>query len=342
MDYSNSFGDDAYFFIRLQDILNYCILKTKNSPICKIGGEPLKKWICLTLIIFFSWEQPVCSHQRVIPMTLHRALFVEGPENIQPSGLTIWNGQLYTVSDKHDYVIFKIELTRDVAILKPILPINIPTEAHLQRYDFEGITSDGVGNFYLVSETRFRILRVPSDGKEASWITPNLRPWGEKQHLFKVKNAYLEGISYITPGIFILCAERQPRGFMEVDIAGDSLLVRAYRSDRTRFEFSNHRSPDFTGLFWYQNSLYVLERNAYLISKLTKKNEQFEESFGWSFHHIITRNELKYSDMRYGKAEGFCLDDNYVYVIFDNNGMPRAARPNDRRPLLLIMVRPNH
>lgn len=44
-------------------------------------------------------EEPVYTYEDVISMGLHKALFVEGPENIQTSGLTIWKHNLYTVSD---------------------------------------------------------------------------------------------------------------------------------------------------------------------------------------------------------------------------------------------------
>ena len=89
------------------------------------------------------------------------------------------------------------------------------------------------------------------------------------------------------------------------------------------------------------NRLYVLERNAYLICHLVRKDERFEEGEGWSYKHVVTRPDYKYVDMRYGKAEGLCMDKNFVYVILDNNGRSRYGKPKDKRPLLLILFRPD-
>ncbi|MBD3288517.1 hypothetical protein GF337_06895, partial [candidate division KSB1 bacterium] len=47
---------------------------------------------------------------KIPTLKLVQAYPVEGPPNIQPSGLTIWQDTLVTVSDKHDDTIFKIIL----------------------------------------------------------------------------------------------------------------------------------------------------------------------------------------------------------------------------------------
>lgn len=92
-------------------------------------------------------------------------------------------------------IIFKADMPEDVEYL-----------------DFEGITHDEDGNFYLISESTFRILKVSFDGKQTSWLTPSLQPYGESVELFTDKSAYLEGIAWIANGQFIVCAERKPRG----------------------------------------------------------------------------------------------------------------------------------
>ena len=64
-------------------------------------------------------------------------------------------------------------------------------------------------------------LRPSRPGRNAirAWITPSLKPAGREKGLFQVPNANLEGIVCTGPGRFVLCAERQPRGFVEVDCA---------------------------------------------------------------------------------------------------------------------------
>lgn len=299
----------------------------------------------LLCIMFLLWGTPSYSTTpQVIPLKLHRALFVDGPERNQPSGLTIWNGTLFAVSDKHDATVFKISWTNDAARMEPYLSFDVPKAADSSvtpGCDFEGITCDPQGNFYLVSERLCRILRVSTDGKETAWITPDLRPRCEEQGLFKVENACLEGISMIAPGLFVLCAERQPRGFVEVDTTQTPLKVSAYQSEETTFDIPTGRSPDFSGLFWEDNRLYVVERSVDLICPLTLQHGRYEEGPGWSYKHVVTQPEYAYADMKHGMGEGVCLDSQYVYVVFDNNEDSRVSEPHDTRPLLLILQRPD-
>jgi hypothetical protein len=55
---------------------------------------------------------------------------------------------------------------------------------------------------------------------------------------------------------------------------------------------------------------------------------------------VVTAADLRYTDMRYGKAEGLCMDRRHVYIILDNNGLGRENNPEDKRPILLVLKRP--
>ena len=303
----------------------------------------MKNCLCVVFFLLICFTRPSYAGLPAVPLKLHQALYVEGPENNQPSGLTQWNGSLFTVSDKHDDTIFQLRLEQDRAAMVPFLSLDIPkpTEMSYTRdCDFEGITSNGTGTFFIVSEAFFRILSVDSQDHSASWITPSLKSKGKAAGLFRKNNAYFEGIAFTGPGTFILCAERQPRGLVEVDTRFSPPAVTAYSSDSTRFHFKEGRSPDFSGLHWEQDRLYVLERNAYVVSRFSRNGERFVEGPGWSYRHIVMRPEYQYSDMKYGKAEGLCMDQQFIYIILDNNDIPRAADRTDRRPLLLILKRP--
>lgn len=275
-----------------------------------------------------------------LPLQLIRYLPVEGPDNLQPSGLTMRNGTLFTVSDKHDSVIFKLTLKDDAAHCSPAIVFHDAKVLNGDTLDLEGIACDAEGNFYLASEARFRILYVSRDGRDVSWITPSLRSVGQRAGLFRVPGAYLEGISRVGPKQFILCAERQPRGLIEVDLSSEQMAATAFLCDETRFVLPKKRSPDFTALHWDGESLYALARNAYLVCQMFRSGMAYEEGLAWSYESIVTSDELRYANMEYGQAEGLCMDDERVYVILDNNGMPRESLPDDKRPLLLIMERP--
>jgi hypothetical protein len=293
----------------------------------------------LALILLWLLNGCLLAQYPAPPLKLHRVLPLEGPENCQPSGLTIRSDTLFTVSDKHDSAIYRVELKDTAAILIPYLTFQIPDPSGKNWFDFEGVTHDNLGNFYIVSESRFRILRVTANG-EIAWITPDLKPYGEEKGLFQVFNAYLEGITRIGKNRFILAAERQPRGLLEVEIGNAGVSVKAYKFDAVKFPFAKGRSPDFTELFWYKDTLYALERNAFVVSQLIKENEQYRQGKGWSYGHIENDEALIYNDTRYGLAEGLCIDDHYIYIALDNNGDARRTNAKDTRPLLLILERP--
>jgi len=296
--------------------------------------------IILILTTILSDSVAKASEDLVIPLKLIHALPVEGPENNQPSGLTIWHDTLFAVSDKHDDTIFRVALTDTNAVFVPHLTFAIPESAPGLRLDFEGIACDAQGAFYLVSETAFRILRVSADGADASWITPSLRSYGEQEGLFQTRGAYLEGIALLGPDLFLICAERQPRGLIEVDRSVEPFAVRVFNTDETSLNLPAGRSADFSDLFRENGDLLVLQRNAEIISSLIYGGPVLEEKDLWSFGHIVNREDLRYSNIKYGLAEGFCMDANRIYLILDNNGDCRASDPDDRRPLLLIMERP--
>ncbi|MCK5118771.1 MAG: esterase-like activity of phytase family protein [Candidatus Latescibacteria bacterium] len=301
----------------------------------------MKPWIIILIFTTaLSVSVTTAAEDHVTPLKLIHALPVEGPENNQPSGLTIRHDTLFAVSDKHDDTIFRVALTDSIAVFVPHLKFDIPEPAPRKRLDFEGITCDAQGAFYLVSETAFRILRVSADGEQVSWITPSLRPIGEQKGLFRTRGAYLEGIALLGPDHFLVCAERQPRGLIEVDRSVEPFAVRVFNYDKTTLSLPEGRSTDFSDLFRANGDLFVLQRNAEVISNLIYGGPILEEKDVWSFGHIVHREDLRYSNMKYGLAEGLCMDAERIYLILDNNGDCRASNPDDRRPLLLIMKRP--
>ncbi|GAB4373889.1 MAG: hypothetical protein Kow0042_18080 [Calditrichia bacterium] len=254
---------------------------------------------------------------------------------MQPSGLTIRNDTLLTISDKDDSTIFWIELGEKEAFLHPFLRFRLPESISIPA-DFEGITLDEEGTIYLISESLFRILKVRTDGSPAEWITPSLKPWGQREGLFRKRNANLEGITWIGGNQFILCQEREPRGMLTVRIESDAVRVKAFQLDESIFPFPKGRKPDFAGLYWFQQNLYVLERNPSIVARLVEADSGFVEKNGWSYGHVESRDSLRYTDIRYGLAEGLAMDKNFVYIVLDNNGDARYIDPDNRRAQLFV------
>ena len=330
---------------------NHHRLSAMDKPI--INPLPYRAFLTCFLLFAAAFGLPAFADQAfddqaATPLKLHKVFYIEGPENFQPSGLTIHNDRLYTICDKHDNVIYHLNLQHpdrqnDTAAAIPEIFIKLSFFSFLYSYDFEGITCDEAGTFFLVSETQSRILKVAADGKKSAWITPDLKPAGQTTGLIVDHNAGLEGICRLAENKILVCAERQDRGFLEIDLTSDPVFVHAYPSEQSKFKFPPGIRKDFSGLYFYKNAVYVLQRNAFVIARLKRdKIHHLVETDGWSYRHIETMPPYRYADMTYGKAEGLCIDEQYIYIIIDNNGNQRAGNPDDQRPLLMMFEHPDN
>lgn len=274
------------------------------------------------------------SRSSIPRLELVRALPVETTGYLEPSGLTRVDGRLFTVADKVDNIIYRVETGPESARMVPHLEF-IPPEAGTM--DWEGITHDPGGSFYLISERRGRLLRVTLDGT-ATWATPDLRVKARELGLFKKRNAGFEGVTWLGPNHWLGAAEREPRGLVE--FKGTAEGVRSEAWDQTFSPFNEAlpilRVPDYSGLCMDGGFVYGLFRNAHLVVRLEKQDGEWRETAAWSYRHIETDPRWAYKSQTYGQAEGLVVDGDTVTIIFDNNIGARQADPRDRRPLLVL------
>jgi hypothetical protein len=288
-----------------------------------------------TFVMSCGWNKAGISNLKLV-----KALPVEYRTAIEPSGLTSFEGEFYTVSDDHDHTIFKLEILEDRVLLRPHIQFTAPKLPKLMRLDLEGITCDNEGNFYLCSEGADQILFVSRDGSEVHWVFESLKPYGQEKGFFQIRNAGLEGIALIDPDQFVLCIERQPRGVVRLNLTGNPTRVEIFDLDETKWKLPEERFPDFTGLYSEGDDVYVLTRGASVISKLVFKNNHVELSPRWSYSQIENSDEWRYANTLFTSGEGLCMDEDLIYVILDNNGEYRYSNPKDKRPLLFIMQKP--
>lgn len=271
---------------------------------------------------------------------LVRVFPVESDRPAQPSGLCLHRGVLYSVSAASDGTVYRISFGDGTARMEPHIRFEAPSGAAPML--FEGITVDADGNFHLASKAHARVLRVTPEG-EARWHFDSVLEGGRGGGLFKNPKAYVDGITILDNGNFLLAAGRQPRGLIEVDGRGGE-VVRVQSMNRTRFSnrLSILRRPDWTGLHRHGGAVFALFRNANMVVRLERDgNGDFHESEdAWSFRHVEESGEFRYDDLRHGKAEGLAMDDRYFYVILDNKRRPRAVDQSDRRPLLFVFHNP--
>ncbi len=266
-----------------------------------------------------------------------RVLPVEAPHAVEPSGLYLRDGRLFTICDKTDDTVFEILIEDDLARMVPYLQFNPPLGN--APMDFEGITGGPAGSFYLLSETFGRVIQVFPEGR-SEWVSsPSLIYSGQQSGYFSEPGAGLEGITRLADGSLLLAIERQPRGLVHFPHPGE---MEIQQLNATRFveELPMMRVSDFTGLFYAEERVWALFRNADLITTLERGADGWQEGEeAWSFRHIVQDPQWAYRDMRFGHGEGLALDEQYFYVILDNNQDARRQDPSDRRPLLLILSR---
>ena len=274
-------------------------------------------------------------------LELVAAMPVEFPKAIEPSGLIMRDDSLFTVSDDHDHTIFYIDcnIEEQRATCKRYLKFDAPKIHGVDDLDLEGITVDGDGNFYLVSEKAFRILKIEKGSNKVSWVTHDLKPYGREVGLFQKKNADFEGITWLGDHKFLLAAEREPRGFIQLDLDKIPKGIKAYRQDHSILEPPKHRNPDYSGLHFDGKNIYALERSIHAVTRIEITDGKIIEKAVWSYAHVENAEEWQYRDMEFGHAEGLFINENYVYIILDNNGERRLINKKDRRPLMFVFKR---
>lgn len=273
-------------------------------------------------------------------LKLVKALAVESDFPVEPSGMVMHAGVLYVVCDKTDDRIFRLEIGEKYARMWTHLRFRPPARS----MDFEGVTIDSSGNFYLVSEYHHRILRV-TPGGQADWFGPNFRPYAEPEGMLRRFNAGLEGITLLEDGSFLLAAEREERGLIRWDPADGEeaapLALGAMPQTRFTSALAFWRITDFAGLARDNERVFALFRNAHLVVELEPDGDLFVESDrAWSYAHVENDPRFAYVEERFGQAEGIAVSGNRVYLIVDNNQGPRLADSNDIRPQLFIFEFP--
>jgi hypothetical protein len=273
-------------------------------------------------------------------LELEKALPLDGPALVQPSGLA-WDGKrLLMVCAVHDDDIYAVELQGDKAAFKEAIRIRRPKDAQGMKMAWRGIAVGKDGALYLASEQACRILRVDKDG-DAEWEGPSLLEAGAEKGLFAGGNSGLEGVAPLGKKRFLVAAAREPRGLLDVDLSGKAPVITAFLADKTRLTLpSGRRRPDFADLAEDQGKLWALCANSDAVAQLKWNGSEYAEGESWSYAHVTEDPKYKYAGLRMGLARGLAMDGQSVYVALDNKGVGRQADPGDKRPLLLVFKRP--
>ncbi|WP_339458956.1 esterase-like activity of phytase family protein [Pseudomonas sp. EA_105y_Pfl2_R69] len=271
------------------------------------------------------------------------------------SGLAWCNDGLWAVSDREDDRLYRLEpeagLMRAEAesFIAPSAPeARMPWGLRMRgwvagmlrggKLDFEGLSCDAMGNRYLVSEARAAVLQLPLVG-EPQWLAlpSGLLRQARASGMMLHYNSLLEGVAIDPAGERLwLAAERMRRGVLVVHrqrlgwrCTGGCVLFSEAGSEAGPAQLGElgGEPRDFSGLAFYNEKLFTLERQAHRICRRTLNNGEVESC--WSFAAAALTDERRYPPS-HGLTEALWIDAEGAWLGVDNGRFSRAdgeARP---------------
>ncbi|RON58535.1 esterase-like activity of phytase family protein [Pseudomonas frederiksbergensis] len=288
---------------------------------------------------------------------------VDGMRGGNLSGLAECGMELWTVSDREDDQIYRLDMTANIWQAETVridvppvpdsgLPWGLSSRtwaASLVRggdLDFEGITCDSAGNRYIVSEAHAAVLQVTPQGT-ASWlkISPLLVREARASGMLLKFNALFEGLAINPAGDTLwLAAERESRGLLLIkrkqtvwDCDGRCVLLSEAGKEMQPAQFPNAKavSRDFADLSLFNGKLFTLERNAFEICRRDAVTAKVERC--WSFADEALQPNRRYPQA-YGLAEALVVDADGAWIGIDNNFGARAD--GEVRPIVWRFAAP--
>ena len=288
---------------------------------------------------------------------------VDGMRGGNLSGLAVCGKELWTVSDRDDDQIYRLDISaptwqaETVKIEVPPVPESgLPwglrsrtTAASFIRggdLDFEGISCDVAGNRYIVSEAHAAVLQVPAIGAP-EWlkIAPSMVREARASGMLLHFNALFEGLAVNPEGNQIwLAAERERRGLISIkrgqslwSCEGPCVLLSEAGQEVQPAKFTDAKpvSKDFADLSLFNGKLFTLERNAFQICRRDAVTAKVE--LCWSFADETLAPERRYAQP-YGLAEALVVDAEGAWLGIDNNFGPRAD--GEKRPVVYRFAAP--
>ncbi|KAF2392435.1 esterase-like activity of phytase family protein [Pseudomonas frederiksbergensis] len=288
---------------------------------------------------------------------------VDGMRGGNLSGLAQCGKDLWTVSDRDDDQIYRLDTTAStwqaevVRIDVPPVPdTGLPWGLRSRNWaasfvrggdlDFEGITCDSAGNRYIVSEGHAAVLQVPPTGP-ANWlkISPLMVREARAKGMLLKFNAIFEGLAINPAGDQMwLAAERQSRGLLLIkrqqtvwDCDGRCVLLSEAGKEMQPPQFPHAKAVnrDFSDLSLFEGKLFTLERNAFQICRRDPQTAKVERC--WSYAAELLQKNRRYAQ-NYGLEEALIIDGDGAWMGVDNNFGPRAD--GEVRPIVWRFAAP--
>ncbi len=284
----------------------------------------------------------------VSPVPASYSLVADGRWLLQSTGarfdasalLRLPDGRLLTVNDKQ-LPPCSIELgTNGTAqlvpqtALFPLEAVRLTTPNPRYAPDNEGLARDAEGRLYLCTEGERWIFRTSAGGGPVERLAID---WTPVQKWFSPKdgNAAWEGIAVGGSHLY-LANERSSGRIVVVDLPTLRVI------DDFQVAPAGNTSSDvhYSDLSWYAGELWVLCRDIRKVLRVNPESHAVLTEFDFSAIELDPQNAY-FSPIPYGFIEGLSVDATHLWLVVDNNGLPRRAAPTDMRPLLFRCPRPD-
>ncbi|MGH8379601.1 esterase-like activity of phytase family protein [Pseudomonas sp.] len=288
---------------------------------------------------------------------------VEGMRGGNLSGLALCKGELWTVSDRDDDLVYRLDTKAPVwqaesvpMAVPPVPESGLPWGIRSRTWavgqvrggdlDFEGISCDAAGNRYLVSEAHAGVLKVPVVG-EPNWlkIDPSMVRQARASGMLLHFNALFEGLAVSPAGDRIwLAAERERRGLLLINrqqtvwnCGGGCVLLSEGGVEMQPPQMPGARAlpRDFADLALFNDKLFTLERNAHRICRRDAATAKVERC--WSYAEGGLTEPRLYAQS-FGLAEALVIDAEGAWIGLDNNGATR--KDGESRPIVWRFAAP--
>ena len=253
------------------------------------------------------------------------------------SGLLWREGKLLTVNDRGSEL-FEIALrdnrTADLLPTKffPQAAMIKAAGAKTSRFDCEGLAMDRASRIYLCEESQRGIYRSSADGKTVELLPID---WTPVARYFKGGiNASFEGIAIGGEKLYVANERDAPR-IIVVDL--QTLRVESsFAVSSAGFAFGG---PHYSDLAFFEGKLFVLDRNHRCILEVDPSTEKVLAEY--RFGQMEMAEEFAYiTDYPTGTMEGLAVDEEFFWLVTDNNGRGRFKDREDFRPTLFRCKRP--
>lgn len=280
-------------------------------------------------LLLFSLTMLKLEAQEVTFLKLKQAFKYEDNNNVPEfSGLSIKDGSLYSVNDKREDYLYKLEVDTSNATFRA------RGTCISEGIDFEGLCYFDSA-FYAVDERNCKVYKVVDNkavefSKEflSSLDSQKLIDTGEKG------NMQIESFAMIDDSTFLIATERGITTIAKINVQGKilskKLIPPLHYNDAylpvplTKQSAVIKDANSFSDLCIFDDKAYLLERKKKMIYVVDFSNDSYNLIKTLSFKDAIEPCE-EYHDY-YGAAEELAIDSTYIYIILDNNARSEKER----------------